>query len=61
MPIDEDYAGNVFAYCPRAIELDEQLRKSKQFVKIVKDNQIERGGKPSKLGGREKREIIKIA
>ncbi|KAK5983557.1 Histidine acid phosphatase, partial [Trichostrongylus colubriformis] len=38
LPEDEDHAGNVFAPCPRAVQLDEELQRSKEFKQIAQDN-----------------------
>ncbi|KAK6055429.1 histidine acid phosphatase [Cooperia oncophora] len=38
LPGDEDHAGNVFAPCPRADQLDEELRNSKEYKQIEEDN-----------------------
>ncbi|KAK6030340.1 hypothetical protein OSTOST_03532, partial [Ostertagia ostertagi] len=37
LPTDEDHAGNVFAPCPRAVQLDDELRNSKEFKQIAED------------------------
>ncbi|VDN30989.1 unnamed protein product [Cylicostephanus goldi] len=41
LPVNEDHAGNVFAPCPRADQLDEQLRSSEEFRKLKEDNKVE--------------------
>ncbi|VDM85614.1 unnamed protein product [Strongylus vulgaris] len=38
LPGAEDHAGNVFAPCPRAEQLDEELRKSEEYRKLEADN-----------------------
>ncbi|KHJ95035.1 histidine acid phosphatase [Oesophagostomum dentatum] len=38
LPSNEDHAGNVFAPCPRADQLDEQLVNSKEYRKIEEEN-----------------------
>uniref|UniRef100_A0A0K0DPW5 Peptidase_M13_N domain-containing protein n=1 Tax=Angiostrongylus cantonensis TaxID=6313 RepID=A0A0K0DPW5_ANGCA len=39
IPLEEDYVGNVFAPCPRAEQLDNQLRNSDEFQAIKKSNE----------------------
>ncbi|KAK6732377.1 hypothetical protein RB195_016640 [Necator americanus] len=38
LPASEDHAGNVFAPCPRAEQLDEELKKSAEYKKLEEDN-----------------------
>ncbi|EPB70704.1 hypothetical protein ANCCEY_10205 [Ancylostoma ceylanicum] len=38
MPLAEDHAGNIFAPCPRADQLDEELRNSEEFRKLEQEN-----------------------
>ncbi|ETN86910.1 histidine acid phosphatase [Necator americanus] len=40
LPASEDHAGNVFAPCPRAEQLDEELKKSAEYKKIEEDNKV---------------------
>ncbi|XGW08623.1 hypothetical protein V3C99_011168 [Haemonchus contortus] len=39
LPGNEDHAGNVFAPCPRAEQLDDELRNSKEYKQLAKDNE----------------------
>ncbi|KAJ1352919.1 hypothetical protein KIN20_009423 [Parelaphostrongylus tenuis] len=39
LPLQDDYVGNIFAPCPRADQLDNQLRNSDEYQAIKKNNE----------------------
>ncbi|VDP35288.1 unnamed protein product [Heligmosomoides polygyrus] len=39
LKLEEDHAGNIFAPCPRAEQLDNELRNSNEFLSIAKENE----------------------